>query len=174
LKNFFWQKTRETQNLKNQFFLLYKGVTHMSTTTDKPTVEANRTYLCTIDSVLPGQSKTGTNKVTFSFIVTAGDAKGAVLREDFYLTTKSQWKVKALLDAIGAKKLGDRDPASLMNNFSGKTIVIRTKEEPARTDEETGNEYPARVRASNFLSASSSPAPTSVSEESAEESNVPF
>ena len=42
--------------------------------TNRPAVKANRTYLCTIDSVLPGQSKTGTDKVTFSFIVSAGEA----------------------------------------------------------------------------------------------------
>ena len=127
---------------------------------NKPSVQAGRTYLCTIDSVLPGQSKSGTNKVTFSFIVTAGDAKNAILREDFYLTTKSQWKVKALLDALGMKKLGDRDAASLMNNFSGKQLLIRTKEEAGRVDEETGTEYPSRVRASSFQSATSSPAPS--------------
>lgn len=121
--------------------------------TDKVQVQANRTYLCTIDSVLPGQSKTGTNKVTFSFIVAAGDATGALLREDFYMTTKSQWKIKALLDALGMKKLGDRDPVSLMNTFSGKQIVLRTKEEAGRVDETTGEEYPARVRAGSFLSA---------------------
>jgi hypothetical protein len=118
----------------------------------KPEIKANRTYICTIDSVLPGQSKTGTSKVTFSFVVETGDAKDAVLREDFYLTTKSQWKVKALLDALGMKKLGDRDPVSLMNNFSGKQVMIRTKEEAGRIDEETGTEYPARVRAGNFSS----------------------
>ena len=113
----------------------------MSTETNKPSVEANRTYLCTIDSVLPGQSKAGTNKVTFSFIVTAGDAKGAIIREDFYLTTKSQWKVKNLLDAVGMKKLGDRDPASLMNAFSGKQLLIRTKEEAARTADDGTETY---------------------------------
>ena len=130
---------------------------------NKPSVQAGRTYLCTIDSVL-GQSKSGTNKVTFSFIVTAGDAKNAILREDFYLTTKSQWKVKALLDALGMKKLGDRDAASLMNNFSGKQLLIRTKEEAGRVDEETGTEYPSRVRASSFQSATSSPAPSAAPE----------
>ena len=146
----------------------------MSTDSNKPSVEANRTYLCTIDSVLPGQSKAGTNKVTFSFIVTAGDAKGAILREDFYLTTKSQWKIKNLLDAVGMKKLGDRDPASLMNAFSGKQLLIRTKEEAARTADD-GTEYDARIRAGAFINAGSQPeAPASASAASNDDGNVPF
>lgn len=138
--------------------------------TNKPAVQANRTYLCTIDSVLPGQSKTGTDKVTFSFIVSAGDAKNALIREDFYLTTKSQWKVKALLDALGMKKLGDRDAVSLMSTFSGKHILIRTKEEAGRVDEETGTEYPARVRAGSFQSTG---APVS-NDNTGDDGNVPF
>ena len=147
----------------------------MSTETNRPAVEANRTYLCTIDSVLPGQSKTGTNKVTFSFIVTAGDAKGAIVREDFYLTTKSQWKIKNLLDAVGMKKLGDRDPVSLMNTFSGKTILIRTKEEEGRTADD-GTVYEARIRANQFLNAGGSPSTNSDPVESTENTSdeVPF
>jgi hypothetical protein len=139
--------------------------------TNRPAVKANRTYLCTIDSVLPGQSKTGTDKVTFSFIVSAGEAADSVIREDFYLTTKSQWKVKALLDALGMKKLGDRDAVSLMSNFSGKHLLIRTKEEAGRVDEETGTEYPARVRAGSFQSAGT---PNTNTSNGNTDGNVPF
>jgi len=171
MKNFFG-RTREKKHFSLNQKSLQIGDTHMSTDSNKPSVEANRTYLCTIDSVLPGQSKAGTNKVTFSFIVTAGDAKGAILREDFYLTTKSQWKIKNLLDAVGMKKLGDRDPASLMNAFSGKQLLIRTKEEAARTADD-GTEYDARVRAGAFINAGSQPeAPASAS--SNDDGNVPF
>ena len=123
------------------------------TNTPKITVEAGRTYLCSIDTAIPGVSKQGTPRVTFDFVVIAGDRKGAHLREDFYLSTKAKWKITSLLEAVDEKSLGEREAVALMEKFSGKQLMIRTKEEPGRVDEKTGTEYPARVRAGSFRSA---------------------
>ena len=121
--------------------------------TPKIQVEAGRTYLCSIDTAVPGVSKSGTPRVTFDFVVIAGDKKGAHLREDFYLSTAAKWKIQSLLDAVNEKALGEREAVALMEKFSGKKLMIRTKLEDGRVDEATGTEYPARVRASGFSSA---------------------
>ena len=128
------------------------------TKTERPKVEAGRTYLCSIDTAIPGVSKSGTPRVTFDFVVIAGERKGAHLREDFYLSTKAKWKIQSLLEAIDETSLGEREAVQLMEKFSGKKLMVRTKEEPGRVDEATGTEYPARVRASNFMSAGQAPA----------------
>jgi len=82
-------------------------------------------YLCSIKWAEKTVSNKGSERVTFTFEIVAGDHKGKSHREDCYLSAGAVFKIQTLAKAAGVKKAFDPDKSKeLIDLFVGKQLKI--------------------------------------------------
>jgi hypothetical protein len=93
-------------------------------------------------TVSEASKNAGAPKLSVEFTVQDGDYDGRRIWDTFTIVDASMWKLKAFLTAIGEDTEGELDVTP--DEYVGRELVVRLAIQPARKNERTGDEYPAR------------------------------
>jgi hypothetical protein len=98
----------------------------------------------------------GSTKLTLEVTIQDGEYQGRRIWDVFTFGEKTLWKIKGLLTAIGEDTDRSWTVAEILDaapDWVGKELVVRLAVQPARQDERSGTEYPARNQVKNYFPA---------------------